>query len=227
MRLGFAATVTLVVCSAVTCIAQEATQLITPPGTKKVGDVASYGLGYGIGMNFASQGLTPQDLLKDEFLSGLFDALGGKEAAVDQQAVMTALEGLTGKIMERKLAVARKFLEENKKKDGVQVTDSGLQYKVIKSGNGASPTPQNSVVVHYEGRLVDGRVFDSSIRREKPETFQVTQLYKGWTEALLRMKVGDKWQLYLPPELGAPDGAQGAFGPNEALIFDVELLEVK
>jgi FKBP-type peptidyl-prolyl cis-trans isomerase FklB len=228
MRFQFFAALAFAALCPFTLIAQEATQLLTPPGAKKVGDVASYGLGYDIGMNMANGGLSDKDIVRDDFLNGLLDALSGKDPAVQPQAVAEAMQALSKKILDRKLATAKKFLEDNKKKDGVQVTDSGLQYKVIKAGNGATPTVASNVVVHYEGRLIDGEVFDSSIQRGEPVTFGVTQVIKGWTEALLRMKVGDKWQLYIPPELAyGQNGAPGAIGPNEALIFDVELLEVK
>lgn len=213
---------------ATTGLAQEATQLLTPPGGKKVADVASYGLGYDIGMNIASNGLAAEDLSQADLLAGLMDALAGKEPAVQAEAVRAAMEALGKKVLDRKLAVATKFLEENKKKDGVQVTESGLQYKVLKAGTGAAPKANNTVTVHYEGKLINGEIFDSSIRRGQPATFGVSQVIPGWTEALMRMKVGDKWQLFIPPNLAyGEQGSQGAIGPNEALIFEVELLEVE
>ena len=126
------------------------------------------------------------------------------------------------------LAKSNKFLEENKKKQGVQTTASGLQYEVIKTGTGASPKVENEVTVHYEGKLISGTVFDSSIKRGEPATFGVGQVIPGWTEALQRMKVGDKWRLFIPPNIAYGErGAGGDIGPNEALIFEVELLEVK
>lgn len=119
------------------------------------------------------------------------------------------------------------FLEENAKKDGVTTTASGLQYKVITAGEGAKATTDSQVKVHYHGMLIDGTVFDSSVDRGTPATFGVTQVIKGWTEALQLMSVGDKWTLYIPSELayGAnPPG--GTIPPNAVLIFDVELLEI-
>ncbi|MEZ6078433.1 MAG: FKBP-type peptidyl-prolyl cis-trans isomerase [Pirellulaceae bacterium] len=110
----------------------------------------------------------------------------------------------------------------------MQVTESGLQYQVIKSGSGASPTAESKVSVHYEGKLVSGDIFDSSIQRGEPAAFGVSQVIPGWTEALLRMKVGDKWKLFIPPNLAYGDrGSPPVIGPNEALIFEVELLEVR
>lgn len=123
---------------------------------------------------------------------------------------------------------ATAFLEANKNEAGVIVTDSGLQYKVINSGSGDSPTRADTVSAHYAGRLLDGTEFDSSYSRGEPLTIPVGAVIKGWTEALTMMKVGDKWTLYIPPELGYGErGAGGTIPPNSALIFDVELLEIK
>ena len=120
------------------------------------------------------------------------------------------------------------FLAMNKNKKGVKVLESGVQYKVMKAGSGKSPTKANSVVAHYEGRLIDGDVFDSSIQRGKPATFPVTGVIQGWQEVLQKMKVGSKWQVYIPSDLAY--GARGTgpkIGPNSALIFDIELIEIK
>lgn len=119
------------------------------------------------------------------------------------------------------------FLADNKKKEGVKVTPSGLQYKVLKSGSGATPKYTDQVTVNYEGSLIDGTVFDSSYKRGEPIAFGVGQVIKGWTEALQLMKEGDTWMLYIPSNLAY--GAQGAgrdIGPNETLIFKVELIKV-
>ena len=138
------------------------------------------------------------------------------------------MTALSKKVSERRKKVATDFLEENKKKEGVQVTDSGLQYQVIKAGKGAVPDANSNVSVHYEGKLINGEIFDSSIQRGEPASFGVSQVIPGWTEALLRMKVGDKWKLFIPPALAYGErGSPPVIGPNEALIFEVELLEVK
>ena len=126
------------------------------------------------------------------------------------------------------LEAGRAFLAENGQRPGIITTESGLQYQVIKSGSGASPTAESKVSVHYEGKLVNGDIFDSSIQRGEPAAFGVSQVIPGWTEALLRMKVGDKWKLFIPPNLAYGDrGSPPVIGPNEALIFEVELLEVQ
>lgn len=219
-------------------VAQQTTQLANPlKETKaaaqdsaqvKIGDAASYGLGYEIGMNVAGNGLLAEDITRDDIMAGLLDALAGKEPAINAAEVQEAMQALAKKVSDRRKTVATKFLEENKKKEGVQVTESGLQYQVIKSGTGAAPTAESKVSVHYEGKLVNGEIFDSSIQRGQPATFGVSQVIPGWTEALLRMKVGDKWKLFIPPNLAYGDrGSPPVIGPNEVLIFEVELLEVQ
>jgi FKBP-type peptidyl-prolyl cis-trans isomerase FklB len=120
------------------------------------------------------------------------------------------------------------FLAKNKNESGVQVLPSGLQYKVLKSGSGKSPTAADSVTVHYRGKLIDGKEFDSSYKREQPATFPVGGVIRGWTEALQLMKVGDKWMLYIPSNLAYGDSAVGGVIPAGAtLIFEVELLAIK
>jgi FKBP-type peptidyl-prolyl cis-trans isomerase FklB len=120
-----------------------------------------------------------------------------------------------------------KFLEENKKKEGIQVTNSGLQYEVLTMGDGEKPKATSTVRCHYEGRLIDGSVFDSSYRRNQPADFPVNQVIPGWTEALQLMPVGSKWRLFIPSELGYGEhGAGDMIAPNTVLIFDVELLSI-
>ena len=129
---------------------------------------------------------------------------------------------------EEKLAANAAFLEENGAKDGITTTTTGLQYRVDEEGSGTPPTATQSVVVHYAGRLLDGTEFDSSYRRGQPATFGVTQVIPGWTEALLLMKPGAKWEVWLPSEIAyGPRGAGGAIGPHEVLNFTIELVEVQ
>jgi len=119
-------------------------------------------------------------------------------------------------------------LAENKARNGVTTLDSGLQYEVLTAGEGASPSKEDKVTVHYHGTLIDGTVFDSSVERGSPATFGVGQVIKGWTEALQLMKAGDKWKLFIPSDLAyGPRGAGGKIGPNAALIFEVELLSIE
>ena len=120
------------------------------------------------------------------------------------------------------------FLEENGRREGVVTLPSGLQYEVLAEGDGATPGPTSMVTTHYHGTLIDGTVFDSSVQRGRPASFPVNGVIAGWTEALQLMQVGDKWRLFLPPELAYGDrGAGGAIGPGATLIFEVELLEVR
>jgi FKBP-type peptidyl-prolyl cis-trans isomerase FklB len=121
----------------------------------------------------------------------------------------------------------RDFLAENGKKPGIITTPSGLQYEVLKQGDGAVPQTTDKVKVHYEGRLIDGTVFDSSIKRGEPAVFGLNQVIKGWTEGLSLMPVGSKWRLYIPQELGYGDRQAGQIPPYSALIFDVELLGIE
>lgn len=138
-----------------------------------------------------------------------------------KQGEVRAKQGVENKI------AGEKFMAENKAKDGIKTLASGLQYKVVSSGSGRSPKAESTVKVHYEGRLLDGSVFDSSIARGEPAEFPVNGVIKGWTEALQLMKPGDKWQLFIPSDLAyGPNGAGANIGPNAALIFDVELIEI-
>ena len=120
------------------------------------------------------------------------------------------------------------FLAQNGQREGVVTLPSGLQYEVLAEGDGATPGPTSTVTTHYHGTLIDGTVFDSSVQRGRPASFPVNGVIAGWTEALQLMQVGDKWRLFLPPELAYGDrGAGGAIGPGATLIFEVELLEVR
>ena len=130
--------------------------------------------------------------------------------------------------MKANIEEGQKFLEENSKKDGVITLDSGLQYEILTEGDGPKPTANDRVKCHYHGTLIDGNVFDSSVERGQPAVFGVTQVIRGWVEALQLMTVGSKWRLFIPSDLAY--GAQGAgdmIGPNTALIFDVELLGIE
>jgi FKBP-type peptidyl-prolyl cis-trans isomerase FklB len=202
---------------------------------KKISDPASYGLGFQTGMQLAQNGLVAEVLTQADILAGMMDALAGKDPAVSEQELQTAMQALGAKLKAMAAAAAKEnlvksntFIEENKKKPGIQSTATGLQYLVITTGTGATPKLENTVTVHYEGKLISGKVFDSSIKRGEPTTFKVGEVIPGWTEALQRMKVGDKWRVFIPPNLGYGErGAGPAIGPNEALVFEVELLDVK
>ena len=176
-----------------------------------------------------------QTLSKDNFLAGFIAAVkNGAVVSVEDARtyVETHTEAIKAKALEAKYgenkAAGIKFLEENKTKEGVITTESGLQYKVIKAGNGEIPTKESSVKVNYKGTLIDGTEFDSSYKRNAPATFRADQVIKGWTEALTMMPVGSKWELYIPQELayGARETG-GQIKPFSTLIFEVELLEIE
>jgi len=188
----------------------------------------SYGIGMNIGKDFKSKGFS----INPELLAqGLKDVLDGKEPLLsDEEVQQTILElqtTLQKTIGDKNKVEGQAFLEANKKKDGVKVTASGLQYKVLKEGEGAKPGPESNVKVNYKGTLIDGTEFDSSYKRGQPATFQVGRVIKGWVEGLQLMKAGSKYEFYIPSELAYGDrGAGPVIGPNSVLVFEVELLEV-
>ena len=195
---------------------------------------------YAIGVDVAST-LKDRDIDLDPkaLAAGISDTLAGKPA-LNQQEVDDTLSKLRQELMakaeakekvegEKNLKEGKTFLEANAKKEGVKTTATGLQYKVLKSGAGASPQKTDTVKVHYHGTLIDGTVFDSSVQRGEPITFPVSDVIPGWTEALQLMKVGDKWQLFIPSSLAygeqSPPGSK--IGPNSTLLFEVELLGIE
>ena len=183
------------------------------------------------------------ELDKAAYDLGFADGLAGKEPALSEQVIaetvaafqaeMTAKQADQQKEAEEAMALAAEgnlkegteFLSANGAKEGVVTTESGLQYKIITEGSGAVPTVDSVVEVHYAGRLIDGTEFDSSIKRGVPAQFGVTQVIAGWTEALQLMPEGSKWELYIPAELAYGPGGTGPIGPNQTLIFEVELLK--
>ena len=175
-----------------------------------------------------------QTLSKDNFLAGFFEALKGAGVSMEDARafVQTRTDAIKAKALEEKYgenkAAGEKFLAENKTKEGVVTTESGLQYKIIKAGKGEIPTKESTVKVNYKGTLIDGTEFDSSYKRNSPATFRADQVIKGWTEALTMMPVGSKWELYIPQELayGARETG-GQIKPFSTLIFEVELLEIE
>src|SRR5216117_4506730 len=194
-------------------------------------DKVSYSLGLNIGFNLGRQNVP---INPDALVAGIKDAIAGKPQLTPDQIkeTMTAFE----KDMEQKQKTAAdknasegtKFLEENKKKEGVKTTSSGMQYKVVKEGTGAQPKATDTVTVNYRGTLINGKEFDSSYKRGQPATFPLNGVIKGWTEGLQLMKTGAKYQLFVPPNLAYGERAAGPdISPNSTLIFEVELLEVK
>ena len=197
-----------------------------------IDEQASYGIGRQVGEQLARQ---PFDGMSTRaVIAGIADVLDGNPSQVSDADIKAAIDELNKRIMQqqsedagRLAAQGEQFLEDNAKREEVDITETGLQYEVLASGDGESPTESSTVRVHYHGTLVDGTVFDSSVDRGEPIEFLVNGVIAGWTEALLMMKPGDKWKLFIPHNLAyGANGAGGVIGPYQALVFEVELLAV-
>ena len=202
-------------------------------------DKASYAIGMNIGKGL-KENLTKDavDINSEILLRGMKDALAGNKPLLtdeETQATLTTLQNDVRKHQQelheaeaaKNSKAGQDFLEANKAKPGVVTLPSGLQYKVISPGNGPKPTASDVVVCNYKGTLVDGTEFDSSYKRGKPATFPVGQVIKGWTEALQLMPVGSKWELVIPPSLGYGEKGAGPIGPDQTLLFEVELMSIQ
>ena len=199
-------------------------------------DKVSYALGIGIGHQLANMG--GQELNIDDFAQAVKDVLGGKDLKIKsseaQQIVQDFFAQQEQKINKQRQEAGKvhkeageKYLAENAKKDGVITLPSGLQYQVLKEGNGKKPSAKDSVKCHYEGFLIDGTVFDSSIQRGEPAVFGLQQVIAGWTEGLQLMQEGAKYRFFIPYRLAYGEGGAGSsIPPFAALVFDVELIEV-
>lgn len=199
-------------------------------------DKISYALGMSMGQNFRSSGIPTIDIT--DFCDGLSVVYGDAQPKMTYAEAKTVIqqyfEAMAARQQEENQAKAKineeagkAYLEKNKEREGVMTTPSGLQYEVLKEGNGKQPSANDSVTVHYTGKLIDGTIFDSSVDRGEPATFGVTQVIPGWIEALQLMKEGAQWRLFVPSALAyGPNGAGNVIGPNETLIFDVELIKV-
>jgi len=202
--------------------------------TKK--DKLSYAIGVETGKAFKTHGVI---INPNAFSEGLKDATTGKKLQLSQSEIREVLVSFRQKSIKKLQAKMQKsaasnqklgaaFLKANKKKAGIVTTPTGLQYKILKKGSGKSPTKNDVVTVNYEGKLISGKVFDSSYKRGKPATFPVAGVIAGWQEALTKMKTGATWMLYIPPNLAyGLRGAPGTIGPNATLIFKVNLISIK
>jgi FKBP-type peptidyl-prolyl cis-trans isomerase FklB len=211
-------------------LAQDKTEL------KDQKEKASYAIGLELGTSLKKGKM---EINTDTLQKGLKDGLSGAKPLLNEEQVKETMTALQKDMMdkqaaankeagEKNAAAGEKFLAENKKKDGVKTTASGLQYKVVKEGAGASPKETDMVITNYKGTTLDGTEFDSSYKRNEPATFPVNRVIKGWTEALLLMKPGAKYELYIPASLAYGERAVGKdIGPNSTLIFEVELVNIK
>jgi len=202
------------------------------PKPDKLQDNISYFFGFAFGNNLMQGG--NQEIDYDQMKRGLEDAMSGLEPSLtkeEQEAVIAEIQSRQKKVQEMAqqegLELARQYLVDSAKNDGMNVTESGLQYQVLVEGSGKKPAASDTVKVHYEGTLTSGQVFDSSIKRGEPVEFQLNQVIPGWTEGVQLMQEGAKFKFVIPPELGYGAGGTRGIPPNSVLIFEVELLEVK
>lgn len=188
----------------------------------------SYSIGINVATSIKSEGL---DSINSFYISkGFQDVFENKDLAINLEESNKIIGEYFNKKQDAKnerLAIDSKiFLEQNKQKDGVMTTESGLQYLILSEGKGNNPTLNDNVTVHYHGTLIDGTIFDSSVDRKQPATFPLNGVIPGWQEALQMMSVGSKWKIFIPSELAYGESGAGAIGPNSTLIFEVELLSI-
>ena len=197
------------------------------PGPAPTPDQISYLIGLAFGAQIHNTGITPDAIVPDSVVRGLKDGLQGKQASLADQQQLAAYARSAGDAMvARNANAAKEFLAKNGKAKGVVTTASGLQYKILDAGDKKAPpiVPTDTVTAHYRGTLIDGTEFDSSYSRGAPTPFPVTGVIKGWQEALVLMKPGAKWQLFIPPELAYGPRGQGKIPPNSLLIFDLNVI---
>lgn len=205
------------------------------PVLKTQKDKVSYGIGVDVARNFKRLGI---DLDVEVLIKALRDVYSGEKLLMTEEDLRKTMNAHQTELREKQVLATRKvaednkkqggaFLAENKTKEGVVTLPSGLQYKVLMEGSGKIPKTTDEVTVNYRGTFIDGTEFDSSYTRGKPATFRVDSVIRGWTEALLLMKEGSKWQFFIPPDLGYGERGAGPIPPNSTLIFEVELISVK
>ena len=224
-------TIAIIALAFVTAVSAEEKSALKDPKDK-----VSYSIGLDIGSTLKKQNI---DVNADTLFAGLKDALTGAKPQLTEEQIKETMTNFSKELRDKQMAAmqeatqknaaaGQKFLAENKTKPGVKTTASGLQYKVLKEGTGPSPKETDTVVTNYRGTLINGTEFDSSYKRNEPVTFPVNGVIKGWTEALQLMKKGAKYQLFVPAGLAyGPRGAGQDIGPNETLIFEVELVDIK
>lgn len=206
------------------------------PTLKTQNEKESYSIGYQVGQSIKTDGV---EVNFEKLVQGLKDAINDKEARLSTDEMIKLIVDLKKKANEiqirkvpeqvvKNAQESEKFLEENKKKEGVRNTKSGLQYKVLREGNGIIPKPEDFVMVNYRGTFIDGKEFDSSYAKGEPLRIKVNGVIEGWSEALLLMKVGSKWQLFVPPDLAYGVGGLGQkIPPNKVMVFEMDLVGVE
>lgn len=202
------------------------------PELKTDQEKMSYAIGLQIGQSLVRQGVSIEP---EAFTLAIQDVLDNRMPRLSPEELQAAVEHQQKEVekhrkvlADKNLKAGRQFLQQNKKKEGVTELASGLQYKILERGSGDKPSASDTVVVHYRGTLIDGREFDNSHRRGEPATLTLDGVIKGWQEALPLMSEGDKWQLFVPADLAYGElGAGAVIGPNEALVFEVELVAIK
>lgn len=214
----------------------------TPTNVETKVDTFAYGSGLDLGMgltDYIKQFGLEEDFPVNTFITGVKDGFAANEEVFTRMEAQMAIQDFvmqqsqkmqeqTDVEAQQNLEEGQEFLAENRQREEVKVTDSGLQYEVLEEGSGPSPASSDTVVVHYHGTLIDGTVFDSSVERGEPATFAVDQVIEGWTEALQMMQVGGKWKLYIPSDLAyGPAQRSELIKGNTTLIFEVELLDIK
>ncbi|MCC6235388.1 MAG: FKBP-type peptidyl-prolyl cis-trans isomerase [Verrucomicrobiales bacterium] len=213
----------------------SAAEVTSAGDLKEPRNKASYGLGIQAGNMWKNRGA---NIDWDAYLKGVRDSQSGAKPLLSDAEIREAMQVFqteTQKAFEEKQkvegdknkAAGEQFLADNKSKEGVKSTASGLQYKVVKEGSGAKPAATDKVTVHYTGTLIDGKKFDSSVDRGQPASFPLNGVIKGWTEGLQLMTVGSKYQFFIPAELAYGMRAPASIGPNQALVFDVELISIE
>ena len=209
--------------------AQAADKASGPLGTEA--KRTSYAIGIDVGQSLARQGVMPD---VDAFLLGVQDGLSGTKPQITPEQYQAAMASLSKSVNDRfkeaaktNLDAGKAFLAENKKQAGVTELTSGLQYKELRKGSGAHPKLGDTIVAHYTGTLIDGSKFDSTKDRNEPATIPLDGVIKGWQEAIPLMTVGSRWQIFVPPNLAYGVKGQGVIGPNQTLVFEIELLEIK
>lgn len=227
--------ISIALAGAVTATAFGVVTASAEPALDNQDQKVSYGMGLVLGERMKND---LPDLQMEQFVQGIRDGhAGGDAAKMTREEIQAALQQYQKDMQEKQMAKIQEMADENKKKgeafleknaerDEVKTTDSGLQYEVIEEGDGPKPKASDSVTVHYTGELINGDVFDSSRERGEPVTFQLSQVIPGWTEGLQLMEEGARYKLYIPSDLAYGPGGNRSIGPNETLIFDVELLEV-